>query len=306
MVKRALVVGVDDYSVLDPSGNSDLGLCVGDAKAWYETLRDAFGFTDLYYLADLDASRTNILAALRHLIDISQAGDALCFYFSGHGSRIRSTTAGDADLYYEALVPAAGAYITDRDLYDLTDPLYPDAVNFTVITDSCHSGGLHPADAAVKSPVFMMELLDAIASFLKTLIPCGVCVTPESNAFANNVSNARVTDRGVIDLDVDPDRTLVASTKATLLSGCRFDELSYLDYELGRSFLTAALLDLVNQSNFEADHFGVVEHLQAKVAEYVDRYKPGPGASQTPQLFGQRNRMEENFLGTWDHTPLEL
>ena len=42
----------------------------------------------------------------------------------------------------------------------------------------------------------------------------------------DNVSNVRL-DNGAIDLDPDPNYTTIQQAKATLISGCRFDQLSY-------------------------------------------------------------------------------
>ncbi len=309
MAKRALTVGINNYSILDPSGKSNLNACVNDSRSIYHLLKNSFGFTHIWHLENLKASRDRILTIIRHLIRISEAGDTICFYFSGHGSRLRADlSAGDCDRYYEALVPASGAWITDRDLTLIADDLYPDAVNFTVITDACNSGGMHSADVALKcrTPIFESELLNAIVSFLTTLIPCGICVENLSQ-LTNNVSNVHQSN-GTIDLDPDPNKTLIGATKSTLLSACHFNELSWETTRLGHGLFTQAILDTVNQSNMLIDYHDFISTLQSNVAgKMTSMINPShPGVNQTPQLFGQRNRMMENFLEGWISTPAEI
>ncbi|WP_452223646.1 caspase family protein [Lacinutrix chionoecetis] len=309
MAKRSLTVGINNYSILDPRGRANLSACVADARSMYHLLKNSFGFTDLYHLEDLNASKTRIIDTLRHLINISEAGDTICFYFSGHGSRQRSDmSAGDCDKYYEALVPASGGWITDRDLKQITEDLYPDAVNFTIITDACNSGGMHSADDNIKcrTPTFSDDLLNTIASFLNTLIPCGICVE-DTSQLNNNVSNVE-NNNGNIDLDPDPNKILIGSTKSTLLSACHFNELSWETRSIGHGIFTKAILESVTQSNMEITYHDFMDTLQANVADKIRTLiNPGrPGVTQTPQLFGQRNRMGENFLQGWIETPLEM
>ena len=308
MTKRAIIAGINDYTILDPTGNSNLSHCVRDARSIHHLLRDAFGFTDIYHYDNLRASRDRILNALRHVLSISEAGDTICFYFSGHGSRVRADLSqADCDLYYEALVPASGGWITDRDVAQLADRLEPDYVNFTVVTDACNSGGIHPADATIKcrTPSYSSELIQAIVNFLQTLIPCGLCLPEDSTELNNNVSNVRADGNGMIDLDPDADKTLIALSKSTLLSACRFDELSWESDRYRHGLFTQSFLDIVNQSNFLASYHDMIEQLRNSVEGKISAViRPHhPGTNQTPQLFGQRNRMEENFLAGWTHTP---
>ncbi|MGV8963283.1 MAG: caspase family protein [Candidatus Saccharimonadaceae bacterium] len=306
MAKRALTVGVNKYTILDPTGKSNLKACVNDAKSMYHLLKDSFDFDEIYYLEDFKASRDNILTTLRHLIRISEAGDTIAFYFSGHGARIRADLSqADCDTYYEALVPASGAWITDRDLNSIADTLYPEAVNFTVITDACHSGGMNMADSALKcrTPIFAADLLLAIVQFLTTLIPCGICLEAATE-ISNNVHNVAEKE-GNIDLDPDPNKTLIAATKSTLISACHYNELSWENPALAHGFFTQAILDTVNKSNFVMSYHDFITVLQTNVADKINTYihPTRPNIYQTPQLFGQRNRMGEDLLAGWTFSP---
>ena len=292
MTKRAVIVGVDDYSV---QGVGSLSMCVRDARAFYHLLVDAFLFEPaniLTYL-DLKADSATILHALRSCVARSEPGDVLCFYYSGHGARLPHPTI--AGQFYETIIPAQGQWISDHDLFLIADGLQPSFVNFTCIFDSCHSGGMS-SEAQAKSPPADQTLIQRMIATMTSLIPCGVLLSPaDRQECRDNVANVRL-DNGKIDLDVNPDFTTIEKAKTTLIAGCRSDELSYIGAgPIKNSLLTAALLELVNASNFEIDHRTLCTELIGKTAGYLRDHFP-PGKKQTPQLIGQDNRMGENFL----------
>lgn len=301
MVKRAVVVGVDDYSI---QGQKTLRTCVNDANSMYWLLVDGFLFdkSQTFLYTDADASRSNILRSLRYIVTQSEPGDVACFYFSGHGGRTYSQS-GNAgvDKFYETIIPSSGDHISDWELADIVDDLEPSAVNFTVILDSCHSGGMHETDEVqkTKAAIFAQEFIQKMTQHMGTLIPCGVCIPHDSDVLNNNVSNVTANGNGIVDLDEDPDKTLVEKSKSTLISACRFHESAYGPKDLGHSTLTKSFLDIVNQSDFRISHHELLEALKPKVADYVKQYVR-PNATQIPQLRGQMNRMEEDFLFGWN------
>jgi len=87
----------------------------------------------------------------------------------------------------------------------------------------------------------------------------------------------------------------------TLISGCRFWELSYETN--GHGLLTKALLDTVDASDFQVSYGDLMQSLQSKVGDAFQQLLPsvpnGYPKSQTPQLRGQANRMQEGFLQAW-------
>jgi hypothetical protein len=88
----------------------------------------------------------------------------------------------------------------------------------------------------------------------------------------------------------------------TLLSGCRFWELSWETN--GHGLLTQAILDTVNSSDFQINHSDLQSTLQAKMADSFQAILPTIQStsypkSQVPQLRGQANRMSEGFLQGW-------
>lgn len=297
MTKYAVIVGVNDYSV---QGVNSLAMCVRDARAFYHLLVDAFGFLpeNIYTYLDLAADSAVILRALRFCVARSQPGDTICFYYSGHGSRLPHPS--NADQFYEVIIPASGRWISDHELFLIADGLQPSFVNFTCVFDSCFSGGMS-LEAEARTPPMQQSLVDRIVRQMHSLIPCGLLLSPEDREVCrDNVHNVRL-EAGRIDLDPDPNFTTVQRAKTTLISGCRPDELSYEGPPTSTTkngLMTKSLIDLVTTCPFQIDHRSLVQELNTRVAAYVTQLFPGanPPIVQRPQLVGQDNRMGQNFL----------
>lgn len=138
MAKKAFCVGINDY----PYDGSDLNGCVNDAHAWAELLQNHFDFpsSDVKLITDAEATRSKIMEGLKNLLAGAKVGDVLVFTNSSHGTYLADTS-GDEDRYDEALCPydVAENVIVDDDLRNLFKNI-PEGVQFTVISDSCHSG----------------------------------------------------------------------------------------------------------------------------------------------------------------------
>src|SRR5678816_1975580 len=86
--KFAVLVGVNEYyqapGVKHPHS---LNGCVNDAKAIMGLLENRFGFNprDIYTLYNAAATKKNVIDQLRVVFHKCQPGDAVVFYFSGHG-----------------------------------------------------------------------------------------------------------------------------------------------------------------------------------------------------------------------------
>ena len=100
-------------------------------------------------------------------------------------------------------------------------------------------------------------------------------------------------------MSVDTSKDNPNDARATLLSACDYGEESEERSELGHGFFTKAMLDAVNQSNFQISHTNLLAALQKGVAGYVSTYST---PSQTPQLRGRPVRLEENFLAGWNYS----
>lgn len=287
MTKRAVVVGVNDYSV---QGINNLNGCVRDAQAMYHLLIDAFLVdpSQVWLYTDSRATSSVIRQAIRYMLSISEPGDVACFYYAGHGGLHPI----DGSTYYQTIIPHSGRYITDWDLWAAAESLQPSHVNFTVILDSCHSGGMHEESEnpqAVRGVRYAREFIERLMAALRKVIPLGVTV-PGAGVYENNVSNVRMGDAGLVCMEEDPNQLFIAQAKSALFAAARWDEVAGETPDHG--YFTQAFLNIVNQSNFLIEH----RSLHRQLIEQVHRLA-GPG--QTPQLRGQENRMEEEFLMGW-------
>ncbi len=296
MTKRAVIVGVNDYSV---QGYNDLRFCIADAASIYHMLRDAFGFDpqDMFYLVDSAATSSRIRQALRYCLTQSQPGDVVCFYYSGHGGR--TANPADATQMFETIIPYSGQHISDHEIYALADTLEQSVVNFTMILDSCHAGGMHDESERARrarSPQFSADLIRQLTQ-CRTLFPCGICLAPANrSSLTGNIRNVSARNSGVV-VEEDSNRRLVQLAKSTLIAGSSAAETSQEHEAVGHGLLTKAFLEIVNSSNFTIEHHGLIDDLDRRVRALMNAHFPGE--SQTPQLRGQANRMEEDFLMGW-------
>ncbi|MFC2037895.1 caspase domain-containing protein [Chloroflexota bacterium] len=158
--KWALLVGINEYPRLEDK--AQLRGCLNDVDAIEKLLAgEQFGFPPDHVLkltspagdSALLATRDNILAAFRtHLAgnEAIAAGDAVVFYYSGHGSQIPDVHNDEEDGADETLVPCDVGPdrdnadhvrdISDDELSLLLDQLAGRTQNINLFFDSCHSG----------------------------------------------------------------------------------------------------------------------------------------------------------------------
>lgn len=131
-----------------PDTPNELHGCINDVVAMRDVLMTRFGFdpSHIELLTDEHGSSikptgANIKRALSHMVDKAESGDVLFFHYSGHGTRIPSLSPGHHSQKDEAIVPCDFNLITDVDFRQLVNRI-PKGASFTIISDSCHSGGL--------------------------------------------------------------------------------------------------------------------------------------------------------------------
>ncbi|RLN31258.1 metacaspase-4-like [Panicum miliaceum] len=142
--KRAVLVGIN-Y----PGTDGELKGCLNDVARMRRCLVDRFGFDEagIRVLADADPSTppptgANIRLELERLVRDARPGDTLFFHYSGHGLQLPAETGEDDDTGYdECIVPCDLNLIKDQDFTELVAKV-PDGCLFTMVSDSCHSGGL--------------------------------------------------------------------------------------------------------------------------------------------------------------------
>ncbi|MBA0699388.1 hypothetical protein E1A91_D13G152000v1 [Gossypium mustelinum] len=144
MGKKAVLIGIN-Y----PGTKAELKGCINDVKRMYKCLIERYGFSeeDITVLIDTDNSYDqptgkNIRRALNDLVRSAEPGDFLFVHYSGHGTRLPAETGDDDDTGYdECIVPCDMNLITDDDFRELVDKV-PKGSRITIVSDSCHSGGL--------------------------------------------------------------------------------------------------------------------------------------------------------------------
>ncbi|KAL6839319.1 hypothetical protein ACP4OV_030991 [Aristida adscensionis] len=142
--KRAVLVGIN-YAGTD----GELKGCLNDVNRMRRCLVERFGFDEagIRVLADADPSTppptgANIRLELERLVAGARPGDTLFFHYSGHGLQLPAETGEDDDTGYdECIVPCDLNLIKDQDFTELVAKV-PDGCLFTMVSDSCHSGGL--------------------------------------------------------------------------------------------------------------------------------------------------------------------
>ncbi|KAG0532249.1 hypothetical protein BDA96_04G092900 [Sorghum bicolor] len=127
--------------------------CINDVHAMRAVLLDRFGFAPANVTVLTDdhddsgggtiPTGAGVRRALSDMVARAAPGDVLFFHFSGHGTLVPPvvTGSGHGDRDDEAIVPCDFNLITDVDFRELVDRL-PRGATFTMVSDSCHSGGL--------------------------------------------------------------------------------------------------------------------------------------------------------------------
>jgi len=296
MAKRALVVGINDYRNWRSAGFGNLAFCRADATAFADLLRDAFLFPpeNIVLCEDHEATRAGILNGIQRLLQQAELGDVVCFFFAGHGDR--SQLPGSS-TFFETIVPYDGAaMVSDIEINRIARSLELNRVNFTMVLDSCHSGGVFDPGATQgdRVAVWTKERLQRFVATCRAIVPF-IC-TSRTEELLNNVSNLIVNQSPLAGMTIDSSKDFSQDAKATLISACNYDQTAKENASIGHGFLTSAFLEMVNRSNFVIDHTALHQELKRRVSDYVTRFKT---SAQTPQLRGRPVRMQEDFLHEW-------
>jgi hypothetical protein len=78
---------------------------------------------------------------------------------------------------------SAGGDITDREIDEFAGALSPDFVNFTLVLDSCHSGGVFdpPGETTIRTQAWSADQATAFAQSCRLIVP-HVCLADPSGA----------------------------------------------------------------------------------------------------------------------------
>jgi hypothetical protein len=300
MSKKALVVGINDYSNWNGGvtvggltlSAPNLQWCVGDSNSFADLLKSGFSFDQVTTLQDSQATSQAILNGITNLLSTSTPGDTVCLYFSGHGGRIPEATGASSTRYYETIIPYDAAMITSMQVATIAQNLPPSEINFTLVLDSCHSGGMFLSPEA-RGFTWSKEDALAFQTACEAIVPL-ICLLDPS-ACDGNVSNLTVQDSGLCTMAVDAAKNSLDDAKATLLSACDYGQLSSESAALKHGYFTQAILDVVNACDFQITHPDLLAQLVPKVSGYA-------GSGQTPQLRGRPVRLQEDFLAGWNYS----
>ncbi|MDB5250091.1 MAG: caspase family protein [Segetibacter sp.] len=191
--KYALLVAVNDYYE-KPNVKSSHSLkgCVNDAVSVRSLLLNRFGFksADIQTLFNIEATRNKLISELSTILKNCKEGDAVIFYYSGHGVWMKNLGAENdpvksgmsqaivmSDLYAEKW----GCLIRDAILKKIFNLFVEKHVKLTAIFDCCFSGQLSMQSYREYAPPFTPEppakkkslILDSITYRQKLITPPG-------------------------------------------------------------------------------------------------------------------------------------
>lgn len=152
--KYALLVAVNNYYE-KPGVRSSRSLrgCVNDAISVKSLLVNRFGFnpSNVSTLYDKEAIRNNVMGEMAGIFRKCKPGDAVVFYFSGHGiwmNNLGNTNDPVKDGLSQAIVmndlyaPRWGFLIRDAILKKIFNQFVDNNIKVTAVFDCCYSGNL--------------------------------------------------------------------------------------------------------------------------------------------------------------------
>jgi len=135
--RSALIIGVGEYGY---SGATPLAGVKHDMVSAAK-IATAMGIPEnnVKYLRNSQATKANILDALKQLGDTSGEGSRTFVYFSGHGTR---QPAGNECV--EGLLTYEGSTISNQEFAGATQKIAKASDKFITLVDACHSEGVVP------------------------------------------------------------------------------------------------------------------------------------------------------------------
>ena len=142
--RSALIIGVGEYGY---SGAIPLEGVKHDMVSAAK-IATAMGIPEnnVKYLRNSQATKTNILDALKQLGDNSREGSRTFVYFSGHGTR---QPAGNECV--EGLLTYEGSTITNQEFAGATQKIAKTSDKFITLVDACHSEGVVPPKSQTRA-----------------------------------------------------------------------------------------------------------------------------------------------------------
>lgn len=293
MVRKALLVGINDYAPIG-AGGPDLNGCVNDVRDMAITLRD-LGIVpavpwSMHIVTDGRATRAAILNELGWLVGGAKRGDILVFYYSGHGSQMPDMTGEETDKKDETICPhdfATSGMIRDDDLRAVFSRIAA-GVNLEVILDSCHSG-TGTRELALRSNENIPEENTITIRYVEPPIDFGFFLEDPSLPTRRLLKSSPELMQMTTDVKAKAP-VLVPTLNHVLWSGCKDNQTSGEGTIGGvvRGFFTYCFCKSLRAKN------GDVKRLD--LDRMVATCLKGLGAGQTPQLEGTLATMTEKVF----------
>lgn len=151
----ALLVGVNRYFDQPGKVHSSLSGCVNDALSMKKLLINRFGFEEagISMLLDEQATKDSVISCLLDILKKSHSGDAVVFYFSGHGVWMNNMATpivndqvkrgmNQAMVMSNLYAPNMGCLLTDAIIKKIFNRFVDKKVILTSLFDCCFSGSL--------------------------------------------------------------------------------------------------------------------------------------------------------------------
>ena len=278
-VKRALLIGVDDYLA---AGVSDLRGCGNDVDLMKTILTGKFDFEpeNVVVLKSGEATREAIISSIRsHLVAPSEADDIAILHYSGHGSQMIDTSGDEVDGLDETIVPhdsrQGGVFdINDDEINALMKEITEKTENVAFILDSCHSGSAARA-AEVGNTVRQIPVDDR--------------TPPPPAEFTRDTRN----------LGEGPDDFRLPGAKYVLISGCRANELSNETRfeEVRHGALTFFLASALRSLGQDVTYRDLMEQVKADVtARFAAQHPQVEGTGIDTVVFGDKEILQKPYV----------
>lgn len=262
-----LFIGLSDY--LDER-IPDLSICHTDARAMADAMREYCNLDAAGVLVNSQATRAAVEKAFKELKEITNPGDEIFIYWSGHGASCANTGDEDnePDGLDEFLVPydASPENLEATVLMDDTLGRWIQAFdgrNVVIILDACHSGGQSTEKGIGNAGSGAKNLASENGSRAKT-VRWGYLPAP-GDLLQGEL--ARIKDIG------QDDAVMLASSASAEISAERRDQkMSVMTYFLVEQISTADSLTLKQ----------AYKYVSREVPKYMKEHYPG--RTQTPVL----------------------
>lgn len=248
-----LFIGLAKYK--DPAIRA-LPACRSDAETMLNTMKKFGGLDEAFLLVDEDATLQNIVEHIRtKLVAVTQPGDTVFIYWSGHGGRCADDNGDEADGLDEFLVTyetqtgsvelLRKSTLLDDNFGRIVQDL--DGRKIVLLLDTCHSGGQATHEKGLPG-------LDGVKSL------------GELDMFDGEIQSTKD----------------IGQKETALLVSSRAAQISFVRKEGDLSVMTQFLDQLIREANGPLTLPQAAAELKTLVSQYVS--KRFPGATQTPEL----------------------